>query len=62
MAISMQRRDYSVGGIDEGRKRDIEIMAAILAGLHMQTADCFCAIARLSVPASCRAIPDARSS
>jgi hypothetical protein len=28
-----------LGGMDEGRKRVLGIMAAILASLHMQTAD-----------------------
>ena len=34
-----RRRRYYVGVMDEGRKRVIGIMAAILASLHMRTAD-----------------------
>jgi hypothetical protein len=30
---------YDTGAMDEGRKRVLGIMAAILASLHMQTAD-----------------------
>jgi hypothetical protein len=32
-------REYDAGVMDEGRKRVIGLMAAILTSLHMQTAD-----------------------
>jgi hypothetical protein len=35
----MLREVLGTGSMDEGRKRVIGIMAAILASLHMQTAD-----------------------
>ena len=37
--MAKKRRVYDIAGMDEGRKRVLGIMAAILASLHMRTAD-----------------------
>jgi hypothetical protein len=38
-SVANKRRRCCHASMDEGRKRVIGMMAAILAGLHMQTAD-----------------------
>lgn len=39
MVLTNKKRTRLIAGMEEGRKRVLGIMAAILASLHMQTAD-----------------------